>query len=1012
MASLLRKVEPWPGPEAMSDAEAAGVEENPSETKQFLDQGISDANKEYESALQTSEWRQEVGEDGKLLRLIGRMPFSFGDQYVVADSIETTGDGELVAQRIGIPLMEPVSMFQFDPDGEAFLPSCNLVEAEGRFNLSTSSKELASEGPVVWTYFNKGNDRLVRAVESGWHVFVERDGSATLNRLMSDTVTWQLPEPMEFPRDRVEQVPEVVDQHLSMVHEFLSEFKVDPKTASPLQTGTDVDTNFVAMSDPSVVELSDPNQVSLSTLFDLFQMGSELIPNVDDVANGALRRAGAAWENFAEVAQALFGQPTVDSSEEAQQRYAQARQADNLQQLGFVAVVSVVVVSLALMLGKVWIHLVRKEQAQLANNTPEALRIEGTLVRLEGTVGASNLQILRKTGGQFAITFVLGGNLTAFSAAELLAMGPWAILSVWWFMHNAGSGVPLWQVARDLQTDARPAANAAGNAVANLPGFQWVLGNGQGGGQTAVVNAGRTAQPRPGNLRRFNFRQDADPAPAPAPAPPPAVAPAPAPPPAPAPAPPPPPAPAPAPAPPPAVAPIPAPPSRFQQAGPRPQPGPGQTAEQVANEIEELLGRFGVELEKPNPSAATLVGLIDNLKQYGKHTAVDLSGETLNTAVLLAEHFAKHKVDLAKVFYRAVRGLSGNDSTDPIGGPTQPSTFQLLLRVIHDFRNNKDHEETVQLAMIYAGLVRSRIVDQTSSPEARFREITTRTLDFPENKLPTVGDFLTELRSNKPENTVKFPFSDLTTQTFFEGLFRSATTAERNAKALYIALQKQRLLGDPDLWFLEDQDARYVSEIARVVREKIDELRHKSGSGNDERSLLPGTELEGTLQFKGTPVMQWKARFGKRGLVAYVYAAEVSASNAATRAQNPDDATASHFGVEKAAGKWVAVKQLEKNLPAGENNRTLDTVLLQAAKLQFTDALRRMRQAFRRGDYYFGIDQPELPAPPATPTAPAPAPQRDSPTGQTTSDTQASLDALLASHAAATDRMRSYLEEL
>ena len=194
-------------------------------------------------------------------------------------------------------------------------------------------------------------------------------------------------------------------------------------------------------------------------------------------------------------------------------------------------------------------------------------------------------------------------------------------------------------------------------------------------------------------------------------------------------------------------------------------------------------------------------------------------------------------------------------------------------------------------------------------------------------------------------------------QNILRGLFRSATTAERNAKALYIALQKQRLLGDADLWFLEDQDARYVSEIARVVREKIDELRHKSGSGNDERSLLPGTELEGTLQFKGTPVMQWKARFGKRGLVAYVYA-DVRASDGETRAQNPDDATASHFGVEKAAGKWVAVKQLEKNLLAGENNRTLDTVLLQAAKLQFTDALRRMRQAFRRGTITLELTSP------------------------------------------------------
>jgi len=997
MASLLRKVEPGRGPEAMSDAEAADVEENPSETKQFLDQGISDANKEYESALQTSEWRQEVGEDGKLLRLIGRMPFSFGDQYVVADNIETTEDGELIARRIGIPLMEPVAMFQFDLNGEAFLPSCNLVEAEGRFNLSTSSKELASEGPVVWTYFNKGSDRLVRAVESGWHVFVERDGSATLNRLMSDTVTWQLPEPVEFPRDRVEQVPEVVDQHLSMVHEFLSEFKVDPKTASPLQTGTDVDTNFVAMSDPSVVELSDPNQVSPQTLLNFFQMTSERLPNIDDVANGALRRAGeiarVTWENFAEVAQALIGQPTVDSSEEAQQRYAQAQQADNLQQLGFVAVVCLLVVSLALMLGMALLASIKKEVEYQEDDAAKQPRTLVAKKNFKRAVGETTIKRLWNMGATFAGFLALGGGLRDFlSPLHILPLVS-AVLSAWYAARNR---LPLGEFLDDLRISFGPIqrnvdevlkfistrirqstsrenvfaiefqgggegentteveANEQNDEEASADGQQ---GQGEGGSPTGVERNEQNGEEADADGQRGGNQGEAT--------------------------------------------------------------TDAARADEIGREITTNLAQFGNELKKTNPDIAALAKVIDTLKRGGRHETLR-GGFKLNTVVYLVQHFAKHKVDLAKVFYRAVRGLSGNDSTDPIGGPTQRSTFQLLLRVIYDIRNTEGHEdeETVQLAMIYAGLVRSRIVDRTSNPEARFREIMGRRLDFPENELQTVGEFLTTLRSNEPENTVKFPFSDLTTQTFFEGLFRSATTAERNAKALYIALQKKRLLGDPDLWFLEDQDARYVSEIARVVREKIDELRHKSGSGNDERSLLPGTELEGTLQFKGTDVMQWKARFGKRGLVAYVYAADVGTSDAATRAQNPDDATASHFGVEKADEKWVAVKQLEKNLPAGENNRTLDTVLLQAAKLQFTDALRRMRQAFRRGDYYFGIDQPELPAPRA-PAAAAEArgavagtTRQDSPTGQTPPDTAASLDTLLASHAAATDRMRAYLEEL
>lgn len=993
MASLLRKVEPWPGPEAMSDAEAAGVEENPSETKKFLDEGISDANKEYESALQTSEWRREVGEDGKLLRLIGRMPFSFGDQYVVADSIETTGEGELIARRIGIPLMEPVAMFQFDPDGEAFLPSCNLVEAEGRFNLSTSSKELASEGPVVWTYFNKGNDRLVRAVESGWHVFVERDGSATLNRLMSDTVTWQLPEPVEFPQGRVEQVPEVVDQHLSMVHEFLSEIKVDPKTASPLQTGTDVDTNFVAMSDPSVVELSDPNQVSLSTLYNLFQMGSELIPNVDDVANGAMRRAGTAWEVFTEVSQALFGQRTVDSSEEAQQRYAAAQQADNLQQLGFVAVVCLLVVSLALMLGMALLASIKKEVEYQEDDAAKQPRTLVAKKNIKRAVGETPIETLRNMGATFAGFLALGGGLRDFlSPLHILPLVS-AVLSAWYAARNR---LPLGEFRDDLRISFGPIqrnvdevlkfistrlrqstsrenvvaiefqgggegentteveANEQNDEEASADGQQ---GQGEGGSPTGVERNEQNGEEADADGQRGGNQGEAT--------------------------------------------------------------TDAARADEIGREITTNLDQFGNELKKTNPDTAALAKVIDTLKRGGRHETLR-GGFKLNTVVYLVQHFAEHKVDLAKVFYRAVRGLGGNDSTDPIGGPTQPSTFQLLLRVIYDIRNTEGHEdeETVQLAMIYAGLVRSRIVDRTSNPESRFREIMGRRLDFPQNKLQTVGEFLTTLRSNEPENTVKFPFSDLTTQTFFEGLFRSATTAERNAKALYIALQKQRLLGDPDLWFLEDQDARYVSEIARVVREKIDELRHKSGSGNDERSLLPGTELEGTLKFKGMTVMQWKARFGKRGLVAYVYAAEVSTSGPETRAQNPDDATASHFGVKKADKEWVAVKQLEKNLPVGENNRTLDTVLLQAAKLQFTDALRRMRQAFRRGDYYFGIDQPELPAPRA-PAAAAEAraavagtTRQDSPTGQTPPDTAASLDTLLASHAAATDRMRAYLEEL
>lgn len=130
-----------------------------------------------------------------------------------------------------------------------------------------------------------------------------------------------------------------------------------------------------------------------------------------------------------------------------------------------------------------------------------------------------------------------------------------------------------------------------------------------------------------------------------------------------------------------------------------------------------------------------------------------------------------------------------------------------------------------------------------------------------------------------------------------------------------------------------------------------------------------------------------------------------------------------------------------KNLPAGKNGKTTDSLMMKEARLRIGDALLRMIAAFKRGDYYFAIDnldaaaesdifirwkaEEERRASATTRTTttqttpgdaadvadaapePAAAPAPAAPVGPEPVD--ASLDDLIAAHALATRRMEDFL---
>ncbi len=376
--------------------------------------------------------------------------------------------------------------------------------------------------------------------------------------------------------------------------------------------------------------------------------------------------------------------------------------------------------------------------------------------------------------------------------------------------------------------------------------------------------------------------------------------------------------------------------------------------------------------------------------------------------MLLVEAFVKNPFDLSRVLYRAIQGWKGTFMQVDPAYEKNDSTFRQLLQMVY---SQKDAPEG-RLAMVYAALIRSQMSDKPAkgTTETRFEQVLKERLKGKDGKDgPTVQLALAKLIADTDANKTPIPFSSLTIKSFFDNVIRGSAAAERVARELYMALQKKKVLGRADLWFLQDDDSEYVTEIERTLRRRVDRLRLDD---EKSRTFLAGAGTV-TGKWSGTP-LEWEARFGKRGLIAIVRTEDAPPEEQSARANglNPVDGTQ----------KWEVVVTPTKNLPAEDGGSTADAVMLKQAKLQFRDAILRMKVAFRRGDFYFAIDrlEPAAAAAPEAAAAAAPPPAEARPAARgspvtVTASTQAaaaSLDELFASHAAATRRVLELLEDV
>ena len=359
--------------------------------------------------------------------------------------------------------------------------------------------------------------------------------------------------------------------------------------------------------------------------------------------------------------------------------------------------------------------------------------------------------------------------------------------------------------------------------------------------------------------------------------------------------------------------------------------------------------------------------------------------------------------------------LSHDESAAPRGKGL--STLQKLLGLIDGLYESTTPADvkTLHVAMAYVGLVRSAVSDRSKDGNTtRFDKLQAKPVSYPADTR-TVKSVLTRLRADNDDNNAPIPFSSLTIRSFFDSIVQSPGAAERAARELYMAVQKKKLLGDPKLWFLKDDDSEYVAEIERVLRRRIDRLRldnEKSRVLLAAAGKVTGRSADGHLD--------WEARFGKRGLVAIVRTDAVKPNTEEEMSQYLSAKSSRANGLEFVAipNKWEVTVLPSKNLPAQEGELTVDAVMLKQAMLQFRDAISRMKVAFRRGDFYFAIDRPEpaaaAPEAAAAAAAAAPPAARGSPVAVTapTQAAAASLDELFASHAAATRRVLELLEDV
>ena len=943
MASLLRKVEPWRGPEAMSDAEAADAcprDVSDEEWKALRAKADAEAQKQYAKMQETAEWKRGVGDDGapndKLRCLI---PNGDGQLRVIAHGVPVTlpEDGKYKAKMLEIVHETPMPMFEFGESFGTFLPECDRVFVEGNFDLSADTMEdgatrFFSEAHM-WTYVDTKKERMVRTrSDSGWHIFIEREKPTFVNELDQATGLWASPEPEEF---------EVVEETAgSASTKGLSARLVaspDWKHHAGAATGVPVSAGEMVQT------------VSRAGVNYIVDVAGEYIYTWSDVT--AL---------FSTLYNTYFGPDEV--KEEKWMDNPIVRVGLGIMYL-LLAVATVMIV----------IHGTYLKPRSLTN--PQG-RNSGTArrQRANAMIDATAANAFREAYLSAQRFFGNVATLLTFNILKSLA-------------QTSNSSI----TGSILQIGSVVLANAAFDPGQFLPGLNAIL-------SAASCESTLLALPAP-----------------PAANPQPQLAP---------------------PAPPTPTTPPPAPPLAA------PQSLPAANQEELPMDDRDLGKLFRQTLEQTTTVPVNLPGLarlVDLFQRTGVYQELkdenDDQSELENIATMLVDHYKAHPIDLSKILFRAIQQWNVRDGeTDPKGN--KESTFRILLQIIRNLRGlNPPDDEKLQVAMVYAGLVKSQM------PPERVAEVEKQTV---EGTL-TVKAYLEDLR----KDTKEFPFSDLSVQSYFENVVRSNELALRSAKELYVAIQKQRLLGDEDLWFLhEDRDQEYVSDILRTLRRRLDVLRV---SDDASRTLL--AQYSGSVKGSVGPnnVLEWEATFGKRGLIAYVRADYIS-DDASGAAKNPDATSAERNGVRKDRdanpAQWVAVSKPTENLPAGADGKTADALMMKQAAIQFQDLILRMRSAFQRGDYYFAIDKLEAaaaaaapaPAPAQAARAPAAAPpsapgvvrqdtvrkmaakaaakqatgkraNKSPPTAQTNT-TAASLDTLLASHAAATQRMRAYLEEL
>ena len=988
MASLLRKVEPWPGPEAMSDAEAADAcprDVSDEEWKALRAKADAEAQKQYAKMQETAEWKRGVGDDGapndKLRCLI---PNGDGQLRVIAHGVPVTlpEDGKYTAKMLEMVHETPMPMFEFGESFGTFLPECDRVFVEGNFDLSVDTMEDGATGffseARMWTYVDTKKERMVRTrSDSGWHIFIEREKPTFVNELDQATGLWASPEPEEF---------EVVEETAgSASTKGLSARLVaspDWKHHAGTATGVPVSAGEMVQT------------VARAGVNYIVDVAGEYIYTWSDVT--AFFRTN--YNTF-------FGPDEVKD---------EGWMKDPIVRVGL----GIMYLLLAVATVMIVVHGTYLKPRSLTN--PQG-RNSGTTRRQ-----TANAMIDATAANAFREAYLSAQRFFG-NVATLLTINILKSLAQTSNSSITGSILQIGSVVLANAVSDRSQFSSVLNTILNTVTCQ----------STAAITE------TPGALTDATLSpQQAETAQPPSTPPVPITPPPSAPPEA---------------TPQPPLAP-PAPPTPTTPPPALPLPAPQRLPEADQEELlmdDRDLGKLFKETLKQTttmpvnlPGLARLVDLFQSTGVYQElKDENDNQSDLENIATMLVDHYKAHPIDLSKILFRAIQQWNVQDGeTDPKGN--KESTFRILLQVIHDLRRlQTPDDEKLKVAMVYAGLVKSQM------PPERVAEVEKQTV---EGTL-TVKAFLEDLR----KDTTEFPFSDLSVQSYFENVVRSNELALRSAKELYVAIQKQRLLGNEDLWFLhEDRDQEYVSDILRTLRRRVDVLRV---SDDASRTLL--AQYSGSVKGKVGPnnILEWEATFGKRGLIAYVRAKYIS-DDAPGAAKNPDATSAERNGVRKDRdenpAQWVAVSKPAENLPAGADGNTADALMMKQAAIQFQDLILRMRSAFQRGDYYFAIDKLEAAAgritreegaaaaaaaPASAPAqaarAPAAAPpsapgvvrqdtvrkmaakaaakqatgkrvNKSPPTAQTNTTTAASLDTLLASHAAATQRMRAYLEEL